>query len=485
MAGIKILPRILESLEEVFVRRRNFISVEIGEDSIKIAEAVISKGRTEIVRLMKRPASLNDEGAAEEIKKILESLNIPHRQARLNIPRHLITVRFLKLPSTDDDEIRKMVRIESLKHIPYADEDIVAGYRTVEKLDMGYSNVLIAVTQADTVRKEIELLKKAGLAIESVSLGSETLLLWYLAVREGEEDSAVLVVNIETGHIDIDIIAGEKLVFTRGVLYGVAKPIAAEKIIEQVNISMAAYKKESDRSVDKVVLSGMPAMAKELKSLLAERLNISVEVIDQMKNVAVAAGASLEPEEASFIELLGLALKYEGTKINLLPETAQEERRLELVKKNIATTLIVSGLIVVMAFGVILKKLHDKQAYISYVDSELAKIEPQVREAKKMAKDIDIVTAKIAEKPLAIDLASEIFKITPSGITLTMMEYESYKTMTLRGTAPNLSDVFKYVTTLEASPYFENVKVKYANKRVSQASNVADFEMICPISRMK
>ena len=457
----------------------------MGENSIKIAEADISKGQAEIACLIKRPVALNEEGAAEEIKKILESLKIPHRQARLNIPRHLITVRFLKLPATDDDEIKKMVRIESLKHIPYADEDIVAGYRIIEKLDIGYSNVLIAVTQADAIRKGIEFLKKAGLAIESVSLGSETLLLWYLTACETKEDSPVLVVNIDAGHIDIDIVMGEKLVFTRGVLYSLAKPISPEKIIEQVNISMAAYKKESGRSVDKVVLSGMPAMAKELKALLAERLNIPVEIIDQMKNVAVTTGASLEPEEASFVELLGLALRYEGTKINLLPETAQEERRLELVKKNIATSLIVTGLIVVMTFSVILKKLHDKQVYISYIDSELAKIEPQVRKAKKMAKDIDIVTAKIAERPLAIDLASEVFKITPSGITLTMMEYESYKTMTLRGTAPNLSDIFKYVTTLEASPYFENVKVKYANKRVSQASNLADFEIICPISRMK
>ena len=62
-----------------------------------------------------------------------------------------------------------------------------------------------------------------------------------------------------------------------------------------------------------------------------------------------------------------------------------------------------------------------------------------------------------------------------------MMEYESNKTITLRGTAPTLSDVFKYVTILGKSAYFKNIKVKYANKRVSQASERADFEIVCMI----
>ena len=398
------------------------------------------------------------------------------------MPRHLVTVRFLKLPSTDDNEIMKMVKIESPKHVPYADEDVVSGYRIIEKLKDGYSNILIAVAQAEAVRGEVDILKKAGMIVESVSLGSEALLLWYLDAHQFDKDISVLLVNIDADHIDMDVIAGGMLLFTRGVAYSAAKPISSEKIIDQVNVSISAYKKESLKSIDKVILSGMRGKADELKTLIAERMNIPVEVMDQMEKVPVSQEASLDVEEASFIELVGLALKYDGVNINLLPETFQEEQRLYLVKNNIITSLIISALIVVIAFGTVLKKLHDKRAYISYVDSELGKIEPQVRSAKSMSKEIDLVTSKIAERPLAIDLTAEIFKITPSGVTLNMMEYESNKMFTLRGAAPNLSDVFKYVTILGKSPYFKNVKVKYANKRVSQASGMADFEINCMIS---
>jgi hypothetical protein len=169
----------------------------------------------------------------------------------------------------------------------------------------------------------------------------------------------------------------------------------------------------------------------------------------------------------------------------LLPEAIREDRRIELIKKNVMVGLTVSILIIMTVFGIVLKKLHDKNAYISYVNSEIVKIEPQIKSAKKMAKIIDLVTSKVAERPLSIDLVSEIFKITPSGIALSTMEYEKGKTITLRGTAANLSDIFKYVTILEKSVYFENVKVKYANKRAGQVADVADFEITCPISKVK
>ena len=228
----------------------------------------------------------------------------------------------------------------------------------------------------------------------------------------------------------------------------------------------------------------MPANANALKAILADSVKSPIEVVDQMNNITKRDGLVMEEGEASFVELLGLALKHEGASVNLLPDTVQEEYRLDLVKKNIMAALIITGLIIIMAFGVILKKIHDKHLYISYIDSELGRIEPQIKTAKKMAKEMEIITSKIAERPLAIDLVGEVFRITPAGVTLTMMEYESHKTVTLRGTAPSLSSIFNYVTTLEKSPYFENVKVKYANKRTGQAAqDTADFEIICPISK--
>ena len=43
-----------------------------------------------------------------------------------------------------------------------------------------------------------------------------------------------------------------------------------------------------------------------------------------------------------------------------------------------------------------------------------------------------------------------------------------------------MSDVFKFITTLENSPYFENVKTTYTTtKKEEEDIEYAEFEIIC------
>ena len=88
-------------------------------------------------------------------------------------------------------------------------------------------------------------------------------------------------------------------------------------------------------------------------------------------------------------------------------------------------------------------------------------------------------------KPLAVDVFTEACGITPAGMSLSTLDFESGKSLTVRGTAPALGDVLRYVTILENSPYFEGVKVKYANKRMSENKEIADFEIDVILTTLK
>ena len=57
---------------------------------------------------------------------------------------------------------------------------------------------------------------------------------------------------------------------------------------------------------------------------------------------------------------------------------------------------------------------------------------------------------------------------------------EEKKEIILKGRALAMSDVFRFVTTLENSPYFKNAKTTYATtKREEESgSEYADFEVI-------
>ena len=123
--------------------------------------------------------------------------------------------------------------------------------------------------------------------------------------------------------------------------------------------------------------------------------------------------------------------------------------------------------------------------YLAAIDVELQKIKPNVSRAKKMAKEISLTRSMMARKPLAIDIVGEIYATVPGNISLSMLDFESGKSVAARGSSAALSDVLKYVTILENSPYFENVKVKYANKRMAENKEVTDFEIDALLTGIK
>ena len=143
------------------------------------------------------------------------------------------------------------------------------------------------------------------------------------------------------------------------------------------------------------------------------------------------------------------------------------------------------GVIVALTLGISLKKLHDNSVYCSVINGELKKIESKVAVAKKMMKEIGVIREVMSRRPLAIDIVSEIYGVTPETISLSMIDCESGKSVAVRGTAPSLSDAFKYVAMLESSPFFEGVQVKYANKRTVDSKETADFEITAVPAELK
>ncbi|MDP3790736.1 MAG: pilus assembly protein PilM [Candidatus Omnitrophota bacterium] len=426
------------------------------------------------------------EAIAGQIKDMFQSMVSAREQVQLNIPRHLVTARFLKIPSISDEEIEKIMKLESIKHLPYTDESVIYGYRIVEKTADGYSKVLLSIAQAQAVNNFINILKMAGTEnLKHLSLSSEALFLWYMQAMEGKEKETAMVVNLDRDHIDVDVIEKDKLVFTRGVAFDMKDSKAIDKMASEIKVSITSYQKESSNVIGRVILTGQKNECEVLKALLVKEVKVPVEIISQTENVPLGEDVEIGSENVSFAESFGLLLRPEDIKINLIPKEVHEETRFVLSKNNFITAIFLSLLLCAIIFGITVKKLHDKHIYLSVMNTELKKIEPDVVFAKKMAKDIKVIQEMMDRKPLAIDVISEVYAITPGGISLNIIDFESGKTLTVRGNAPALSEVLKYVTSIEGSPYFEGVKIKYANKRIVENREAVDFEIDAVLSKLK
>lgn len=426
------------------------------------------------------------DAVIEGVKKIFLSLCFTPKKVLLNIPRHLVTARFLKIPSVDDREIDKIIKIESIKHLPYTDEKVIYGYRVIEKSEDGYSKVLLVIAQASVVNNFLDILKKASVSgVKLFSLSSEALYSWYALAGEAEEKGNVMLVNLDPGRIDIDVVEGDKLVFTRGAAYSANDPSVREKIIRQIEISISAYHKESALDVSRIILTGSKEEIARCYPAFSEGLKLPVGVIDQASNIPMDENINPPIEEASFVGLMGMALRSDGIKINLLPEDAMEDARIVNTKDALITAVLLTALLTTLVFGVLIKKIRDKYVYLVSISAKLKRIEPDIVMAKKMMKDVNVTRQIMARKPLAVDVLVEACGITPAGMSLNTLDFESGRSLTVRGTAPALGDVLRYVTILENSPYFEGVKVKYANKRMSENKEITDFEINVVLTALK
>lgn len=480
---ITILSRILKNAWKVFGSSGNdTLFVELGKGYFKFCQLSAKKHGRSILHLERIDIPLYEDAAVSaRIKDFLNEAKIEKRNVILNIPRHLVTARIVRFPSVNDDEISKMTKVEALKHVPYSDTDLITAHRIIKTSDDGYSDTLMAICQASIISRSTDIIKQAELNVEGAFLSSESLFLWHLASGAALTEGCEAVLNIDWDHTDIDIVKDGKLVFTRGILQDASSEKLQERIVEEMRLSMAAYKKDSGFSVERVIVTGIPSKLETVINMLSDKLAVRVEAVGQFTNISITKEAGSSAGDNSFAELAGGAIRRRELCMNLLPESELKIRRVRDIKRALVVTAGAIALLGFSVVGIVFDRMHGRSQAVVRIESQILKIDPEVSKAKKMQREIDTIRSELARKPLAIDVLTRVYKITPSGILLNLLEFDSGKSLILRGSATDMTGVFEYVKALEKDEYLENVKIKYANKRTGGASENVDFEISCSI----
>jgi Tfp pilus assembly protein PilN len=467
-----------------FEPEKRTVAVEIDGDIVKVVEALKIDGTRKIVRIDEVTLSRQDaEPLRDAMKKLFGSNLSENRVIELNIPSHNLTTRYLRLPSTDDNELEEIVPIESLKHIPYSAEDIMCGYRVVEKTPDGYSHVQLAIAEAEAIKDLVSAAENVGLAVRSARAGFEALLEWYLRMRRGAQKETALVVSIDPNYIDMAVIEGDKLTFMRGISCHTSMTV--NEMAEQVKISVDAYKKGSSKPIEIVFVTGLVEKASRLKDALSAVFTVPVSFIDQAQDADIGAEPRITLSNASFTGLLGIALDEDKMKINLMPRNARSFYAAGALKKSLFVTVCLALAVCLATAGLTMKKLHNKVRMAAYLDAQLKKVDPNIRKTRVLLDSMELINAALIPRPRAIDVLSESVAAAPRGVFVGMLNYESGKTFAIRGTSSSMNEAFDYAKALDKSLYFDNVRTKYVDKRAAGDEGLVDFEIIGNISKEK
>ncbi|OGX38872.1 MAG: hypothetical protein A3C36_00925 [Omnitrophica WOR_2 bacterium RIFCSPHIGHO2_02_FULL_52_10] len=472
--------------------KRPTVVVEIGNDWLKILEYNPSiKGgcvtRTSLVKLVQIK-----EPVTEALSKAFKNLKLSKQGVIVCIPRHLVTIRILEFPSTDPKEIDNMVTLQVGKQTPYSREEIIFAYRLIHMGRQGYTKVMLVIARRSIVNARVEALQKAGIEVDRVTVSSEGVFNWFSIAYESKmkmEGDGIVLIDIDSNYSDFIIIYKEQFSYTRNILIGTnhlleEKEKWSEKFIEEVNHSIELFhNEEKDVKISQIFLSGAAKHVGDLQRIIGHALELPVGGVEPFNNIKIRSDANIFNQEdyiyVSPSPVLGMAIKNKEIFLDLTSSELRIQKEMEEKRKQIMLMGVLAAAIVMVGSLILLITIYTKNAYLSELKKQITKIAKEANYVENMRKHISLVEERLSAQRRSINVLHEIAKLTPRDIYFTNINIEERNQTTLQGRADVMSNVFSFVTTLEGSPYFENVKTTYTTTKKEKGEEYTRFEIIC------
>lgn len=205
------------------------VAIEISELDAKIVQIDVTKKQGLLLDAALR-VSFDDlpKGAegqtarAQRLKEALKQHKVALDNAALVIPKQSATLRKVRLPSGDPEEVASMVTFEAEKIIPFNVERHIVSHRVLRQHDIEGSDVLIAAVDEPVMTGYYSTCRAAGCdpvtaMVSSLALGAG--LLHVLPEEKKQQSFAVL--NVGMAYTDISIFCDGVIVTARSVLHGV------------------------------------------------------------------------------------------------------------------------------------------------------------------------------------------------------------------------------------------------------------------------
>ena len=470
------------------------VAIDFSANSLNIVQVRVSLNKREVVNLFNRTiSSLSDEDIVKMLKGVFLERKPKAAKIVSIIPSHLAITKNIEIPSADPREIREIISLQAGRHTPYSREEIIIDHIEIGTYKNSYTKILLVIVARNIVKRQYEILDRAGLKLEKVFFAPEALAWAVSKMLKIESDSAPLnIIHIDEGLTDFMVMFKKKPVFVRSISIGI-QHLAQERekyqlrLAEELKKSLEAYQSEGiGEGPSRVIITGAIEEMGGLEAVLAETLLLPVRLMPYFNNLSISAEAFKAASSArrvSFLNLIAPLLGYDELKVDLVPEEIKLRKALEERGRDLIKTGIFSLSLFVLVFFILLSEIFFKSAYLKRLN---ARYQPLIVQAQKLDEDntrITTIRHYLENRGYSLEALTELYKITPLEIELNDIRQDERGKFSLKGTAQTMSTAYTFVEIMEKSKYFKDVKNTYATKRRDGLKEVADFELKAALER--
>ncbi len=357
----------------LFAKKQSYLGIDLGTASIKVVELANVGGQAKLVtygfaELPVEEIKFNVHDKIDQSAKTLEQIckqaRVTSRKAVAALPTFSVFSSVLTLPIMSEKEVGEALTYEAKKIVPLPLDEMILDWKILKKQAASKpavaapkekipsrmeKNIRVLLTAApkNLVKQYLDIFSKAN--IELLSLETEAFALGRSLL--GSETDIVLVADIGALTTDIVIIEDHIPVFNRSIDVGgvtVTKAIAqslnidqnrAEQfkrdvgivsegsastigvpnaikdsiapVINEIKYSLSLYQSDSNRSIEKIIITGGSAFLPNVVEYLENIFQLKVVAGDPWSQVSypLELKGVLEDIAPRFVTAIGLALR--------------------------------------------------------------------------------------------------------------------------------------------------------------------------------
>lgn len=472
---------------------RDVIGIELDEDHLKMAHLVQKGVRREFVDLLVRPVrGLSDDAIFLQIGQALGQWKAGDASVFLTVPLSLVITRNIEIPSQEPEEIKEIVNLQASRHTPYARAEIIVDMVNLGVVRERYSKILLVIVPKETVNRQIQILDRAGLRLERVVFPPEAIAVASAKmIGKDVDEGAYGVLHMDYAFSSFIVVDEGRIVFVRGIHIG------ANHLLEDPSATMDRFQDELEKSMETyntdevgaapktLLLTGVLQQLSEVDDVLAGALHMKtkrVGYLDYFHMSEAAKNSATASKNVSFFSLFAPIAIFDRLKVDL----TSEEKKLKLQLERRARVMLKTGILTMVLFSLIFvdvtAKISFKRAYLKQITTHYLPIREGAKQLEQTLAKTELVKSYLVSRGNSLKTLIDLYDVTPFDVRLAEIKYdEGAQKLSVKGTSSVMSSVFSYVSALEKSELFKNVKAKYVTSRQEAGRDVADFEINCLI----
>ena len=448
--------------------RANVVLLEVSSDWIKLLEVV---GDRSGIRITK--AYLEHVDAEMVVSESLRTAFKQHKFSNVpllcSIPRQLVNVRLLELPSVDAAEIADMVALQVSRQTPYSMQEILSGFKLIGHTRQGtYTRVLLAIVQRTAVRTRYYAVEDAGLTVGQMGVSSEGVMSWLLHHTHSEPPEKVfLSLDVDSYFTHMLVTRHRKVIYTKSLLWGAKQAEAGpEGFVGRVQEAVRSCEDTlQGQNFDLVLVSGARvARQPDMLEALEACLQVPCQGVDVLADVRMAPEAEAAITERvkdamSLTGLVGMALTPSALSLHFVPDVYAMRQRLLETGRNWAG--VISGLAVLLVAGSLYFSVGTSRRVqrLRELQVETALLADPVKQVERRVAVIRATRSRQEVQVMPEFLLPVLHAAVPQGVYLDSLDLQIENgRFALSGSAPQRRDIRELIRLLEEARYFAGVE---------------------------